>query len=136
MVQSDKYHKSCAVGVTSELRLTTDRDLAELSCLRNTMSFIPLQYQKSRGTSHYTTLHWFFSSLSFFFFFFLFYFFLSYFLFLYSHFFLSLSSFYLPLSTNLSLSPNNRSFVSPVTLSRASLKFINDSLHTNPKFVR
>ena len=56
VVQSNKYYKHRVVGVTSEVSLTTDRDLAERSCLRNTMSFIPLRYRKSRGTSHYTTL--------------------------------------------------------------------------------
>ena len=48
MVQSDSYHKSLAVGVTSEVGLTTDRRPSELSlcfcfcllCLRNTASFI------------------------------------------------------------------------------------------------
>ena len=44
-----------AVGVTSEVGLTTDRDLAESLCLRKAMSFIPPRYQKSRGMSHYTT---------------------------------------------------------------------------------
>ena len=29
MVQSNKYHKSCVVGVTSEVGLTIDRNLAE-----------------------------------------------------------------------------------------------------------
>ena len=36
VVQSNKYYKSHAVGVTSKVDLTTDRDLAEHSCLRNT----------------------------------------------------------------------------------------------------
>ena len=31
MEQSNKYYKSHAVGVTSEVGLTTDRDLSELS---------------------------------------------------------------------------------------------------------
>ena len=53
MVQSDRYYKSCTVGVTSEVGLTTDRDLSVPTCLRNT-SFIPPRYQKSRGASHYT----------------------------------------------------------------------------------
>ena len=53
MVQSNKYIKSRAVGVTFEVGLTTDRDLAELLWLRNTTSFIPPRYRKSRGTSHY-----------------------------------------------------------------------------------
>ena len=39
VVQSNKYYKSRAVSVTSEVGLTTDRDLAEPTCLRNTMSF-------------------------------------------------------------------------------------------------
>ena len=52
VVQSNKYYKSRVVGVTSEVGLTTDQDLAELPCLRNTTSFIPPQYRKSRGTSH------------------------------------------------------------------------------------
>ena len=39
VVQSNKY-KSRAVGVTSKVGLTTDQDLAEPLCLRNT-SFIP-----------------------------------------------------------------------------------------------
>ena len=56
VVQSNKYYKSCTVGVTSEVGLTTDRNLAEPSRLRNTMSFIPLRYPKSRGTSDYTTV--------------------------------------------------------------------------------
>ena len=56
MVQFNKYYKSRAVCVTSEVGLSNDRDLAELSCLRNTTSFIPLRYQKSRGTSHYATV--------------------------------------------------------------------------------
>ena len=55
VVQSNRYYKSCAVGVTSEVGLTTDRDLAEPWCLRNTTSFIPPQYRKSHGMSHYTT---------------------------------------------------------------------------------
>ena len=46
---------SCAVGVTSEVGLTTDRDLSVPTCLRNTTYFIPTRYRKSRGTSHYTT---------------------------------------------------------------------------------
>ena len=56
MVQSNKYYKSRTVGVTSEVGLTTDRDLAEVSCLRNTTSFILPRYWKSRGTNHYTPL--------------------------------------------------------------------------------
>ena len=60
MAQSDKYYKSCIVGVTSEVGLITDRNLSELSislsvCLRNTISFITLWYRKSRGMSHFTT---------------------------------------------------------------------------------
>ena len=55
VVQFNKYYKSRAVGVTSEVGLTTDRDLAEPSCLRNTKSFIPPWYRKSRGTSHCIT---------------------------------------------------------------------------------
>ena len=43
------------MGITSKVSLTTDRDLAEPWCLRNTSSFIPPRYRKSRGTSHYTT---------------------------------------------------------------------------------
>ena len=31
MIQSNKYYKSCAVGVTSEVGLTTDRDLSVLT---------------------------------------------------------------------------------------------------------
>ena len=31
--------------------------LAEHSCLRNTTSFIPSRYRKSRGTSHYITIY-------------------------------------------------------------------------------
>ena len=42
MVQSNKYHKSRAVGVTSEGGLTTDRVLAETPCLRNMMFFLYL----------------------------------------------------------------------------------------------
>ena len=61
MVQSSKYYKSRAVGVMSEVGLTTDRDLAEPLCLWNTTSFIPSRYRKSRGTSHYTTLSFFLS---------------------------------------------------------------------------
>ena len=34
MVQSKKYYKSCTVGVTSEVGLTTDRDLSELTVLK------------------------------------------------------------------------------------------------------
>ena len=56
VVQSDKYYKSHAIGVTSEVGLATDRDLSELMCLRNMVSFIPLRYRKSRGRSHYKTL--------------------------------------------------------------------------------
>ena len=56
MVPSDKYYKSHIVGVTSEVGLSTDRDLSVLMCLRNTMSFIPPQYRKSYGTIHYTTV--------------------------------------------------------------------------------
>ena len=48
MVHSNKYYKPCAEGVT------TDRDLAESSCLRNTTSFIPPRYRKTHGTSHDT----------------------------------------------------------------------------------
>ena len=55
MVQSNKYYKSRTVGVTSEVDLTTDRDLAEPLCLRKMTSFIATQYRKSCGTSHYTT---------------------------------------------------------------------------------
>ena len=50
MVQSNKCYKSRVVSVTSKVGLTTDRELEELSCLRNTTSFIPLRYRKSRGT--------------------------------------------------------------------------------------
>ena len=39
VVQSDKYYKSRAVGVTSEVGLTTDRDLSVPMCLKNTTSF-------------------------------------------------------------------------------------------------
>ena len=39
VVQSNKYYKSRAIGVTSEVGLTTDRDLAEYPCLWNTTSF-------------------------------------------------------------------------------------------------
>ena len=56
MVEANKYYKSRAVGVTSEVGLTTDRDLAEPMCLRNTTSFIPPRYRKSRCTGHYTTV--------------------------------------------------------------------------------
>ena len=56
MVQLNKYYKSRAVGVKSEIGLTTDRDLAEPLCLRNTTSFILPQYWKSCSTSHYTTV--------------------------------------------------------------------------------
>ena len=38
----------------SQVGLTTDRDLSVSTCLRNTTSFIPLRYQKSHGTNHYT----------------------------------------------------------------------------------
>ena len=55
MVKSNKYYKSRAAGVTSEVSLTTDRDLYVPPCLRNSTSFMPLRYQKSRGTSLYTT---------------------------------------------------------------------------------
>ena len=48
VVQSNKYYKSHAVGVTFEIGLNTDRDLYVPTCLRNT-SFISLRYQKSRG---------------------------------------------------------------------------------------
>ena len=34
VVQSDKYYKSRAEGVTSEVRLTTDQDLAERPVLK------------------------------------------------------------------------------------------------------
>ena len=56
VVQSNKYYKSRAVGVISEVGLTTDPNLAEPTCLRNTTSFIPPRHRKSRGTSHYTTV--------------------------------------------------------------------------------
>ena len=56
MVKSNKYYKSRAVNVTSEVGLTTNRDLAEHSCLRNTASFIPPRYRKSCGTCHYTSI--------------------------------------------------------------------------------
>ena len=55
MVQSNKHSKSGAGGVMSEIGLTTDRDLAEPSSLRNMTSLIPPRYLKSRGTSNYTT---------------------------------------------------------------------------------
>ena len=55
VVQSYKYYKSRAVGVTSEVGFTTDWDLAEHWCSRNTTPFIPPGCRKSRGTSHYTT---------------------------------------------------------------------------------
>ena len=55
VLQSHKYYKSCALSVTSKVGLTTDRDLSVLTCLRNTRSFIPPRYRKSRGTSYYTT---------------------------------------------------------------------------------
>ena len=55
VIQSNKYYKSSAVGVTSEVGLTTGQDLLVSTCLRNTMSFIPPRYRKSHGTSHYTT---------------------------------------------------------------------------------
>ena len=42
------------MSVMSEVGLTTDRDLAEHLCLRNTTSFMPPWHQKSHGTSHYT----------------------------------------------------------------------------------
>ena len=42
VVQSNKYYKSRAVGITSEVGLTTDQNLAERLCLRNMASFIPL----------------------------------------------------------------------------------------------
>ena len=56
VVQSDKYYKSRAVGVTSEAGLTTDRDLSVATCSRNATSFILPRYRKWRGTSHYTTV--------------------------------------------------------------------------------
>ena len=43
VVQSNKYHKSCAMGVMSEVRLTADRDLLVPTCLRNTTFFILLR---------------------------------------------------------------------------------------------
>ena len=55
VVQSDKYYKSRAVGVTSNCGLSTDRDLSVPTCLRNTTSFIPLRYRKSCDTRYYTT---------------------------------------------------------------------------------
>ena len=42
------------MDVTSKVGLTTDRDLAEPSCLRKTTYFIPPRYRKSRGTRHNT----------------------------------------------------------------------------------
>ena len=56
MVQSDKYHKSRAAGVTSEFGLNTDREFSVPTCIRNMMSFITSRYRKSRGTSYYTTV--------------------------------------------------------------------------------
>ena len=56
VAQPNKYYKSRSGSVTSEVGLTTDQDLAEPSCLRNMTSFIPPQYLKSCGTSHYTTI--------------------------------------------------------------------------------
>ena len=56
VVQSNKYYKSCAVSVTSEVGLTTNRDLSLLTCWKNMTSFIPPRYQKSCDASHYTTL--------------------------------------------------------------------------------
>ena len=55
VVQSNKYYKSRVVGVMSEIVLTTDQDLAEPLCLRNTTSFIPPRYRKLHGMNHYTT---------------------------------------------------------------------------------
>ena len=55
VVQSHKYYKSCTVGVTSTVGLTTDRDVSVPMCLRNPMYFIPAWYWKSHGTSYYTT---------------------------------------------------------------------------------
>ena len=43
------------MGVTSEVGLTNDRDLAKPWCLRNMTSFIPPRYWKALGTSHYIT---------------------------------------------------------------------------------
>ena len=65
MIQSDKYYKSRAVIVTSEVGLTTDRrpleltvfaSLSAFACFRNTASFILPPYRKSCGTSHYILL--------------------------------------------------------------------------------
>ena len=63
VVQFDLHTKSRAVGVMSEVDLLLTDVHSELSlllflllpCLSDTASFILLQYQKSRGTSHYTT---------------------------------------------------------------------------------
>ena len=57
VVPSDKYYKSHAVGVSSKVGLTTDRDLLIKTCLRNITSFIPLRYRKSHSMSHYTTIN-------------------------------------------------------------------------------
>ena len=55
MVKSNKYYKSHTVGVRSEVGLSTDQYLAESSCLRNMMSFIPPRYRMPRVTNHNTT---------------------------------------------------------------------------------
>ena len=51
-----QHYKSRVAGVTTEVGLNTDRDLKVPTCLRNSASFIPLRYRKSRGTGHYTIL--------------------------------------------------------------------------------
>ena len=56
-IQSNKYYKTRAVGVVSEVGLSTDWDLSVPTRLRNTMSFIPLRYRKSSGTSTFFFLH-------------------------------------------------------------------------------
>ena len=62
VLQSDKYYKSLAVGVTSEVGLTPDRrpfrviSLLLFLLLPLSTSFILPQYRKLCGTSHYTTM--------------------------------------------------------------------------------
>ena len=58
MVQSDKHYKSRAVGVTSEVGLTTDRDLSELSLSFSFCFFLVLEKHGDFYTSTIPEVTW------------------------------------------------------------------------------
>ena len=55
MAQSNKYYKSRAVGVMSEVGLTTDRDLSVLPVLKKHDVFYSSKILEVTWSSHYTT---------------------------------------------------------------------------------